>query len=157
LDGELKFRFLTLLSFLPLEETVGWDNAAGKGERLLPEVHIGNAFCASIEEELAIVSFEAPPHEHDLPFTSAVDSDDWLHGTRSNVIFGPEVEFFQVGTRCKQLCDPLFVGMSSVPAAHILRITSQKLLALILHNLASAAAHLSVQDTLTGRPQRRRI
>jgi hypothetical protein len=60
LDGELKFRFLTLLSFLPLEETVGWDDAAAKGERLLPEVHVGDAFCAGIEEELAILSLK--PH-----------------------------------------------------------------------------------------------
>jgi hypothetical protein len=68
-DGELKFWFLTLLSFLPLEKAVGRHDAAAKGERLLPEVHIGDAFGASTEEELGILSLKAPPHERDLPLT----------------------------------------------------------------------------------------
>jgi hypothetical protein len=58
-NGELKFRLLTLLSFLPLEETVAWNNATTKGEWLFPEVHVGDAFCAGIEEEFATLSLEA--------------------------------------------------------------------------------------------------
>ena len=119
LESKLKSRFLTLLSFMPLEETVGWDDTAAKGERLLPEVHIVDALGAGIEGELAILSFEAPPQERDLPFTSAVDSYDRLHRSSCNVIFRPEAEFFQIGIRRKQLCDPLFFGKSSVQATDI--------------------------------------
>jgi hypothetical protein len=118
-DGELKFRFLTFLSFLPLEKTVGRHNATAKRKGLLLEVHVLNALGACVEEELAIVSLKAPPHERNLPLTFAVHSDDRLRGTGRNVIFGPEVEFFRFGTRRKQFCDPLFVGTSSVSATHI--------------------------------------
>ena len=105
-----------------------------------------------IEEELAILSFEAPPHERDLPLASAVESYDRLHRSRCNVVFRPEVEFFRFGTRRKQFCDPLFVGMSFGIGHTYIKDNLAKLLALILHDLASAPAHLSVHDTLTAHP-----
>jgi hypothetical protein len=87
---------------------------------LFPEVHVIDAFCASIEEELAILSLEAPPHERNLALAMIVNADDELNGTRCRIIIGFEVQFLQADAGCEQLRDALLIGPSSVPTTHLL-------------------------------------